>query len=408
MQAVVLEDVARGGFGPMTALRPEFDLRCGILKLREKLELRRPDWRVALLPRPSLADLVAEGCPGRDLGLLDDGSTLALCGRVIVDDDLLSAVETLSGETLLTSGGEVLGALLEADAPGRLGASGAARVGLGAIGIARSVEVPARSVRYPWDLVAATASEIEADARLVGGMGELASELYSGVTTMASGAIAVDEACDIGPGVVLDARRGPVVIGRDVTIMPNAVIVGPASVGDGSIVRANAVIYGGTSIGPVCKVGGEVSGSVLQSYVNKQHGGYLGSSCVGSWVNLGAATNTSDLKNNYGNVRVRIDGKPVDTGFSSVGAIIGDHSKTAIGTRLNTGSVVGIFSSVVTAGFPPKHIPSFSWVTPDGIVRHDLDRALNTGRTMMGRRGVEMTEALERLIREVYDQTTSE
>jgi UDP-N-acetylglucosamine diphosphorylase/glucosamine-1-phosphate N-acetyltransferase len=187
--------------------------------------------------------------------------------------------------------------------------------------------------------------------------------------------------------------------------MPNAVILGPAFIGDGSVVRACAAIYGGTSIGPVCKVGGEVQSSVLQSHSNKQHGGFLGHSFVGSWVNLGAATNNSDLKNNYGDVRVELDGESIDTGSASVGATIGDHSKTAIGTLLNTGTVVGIFCSVFADGFPPKSIPSFSWGTPDGFVRYDVDMAVDTATRVMARRGVEMTPALERRIREIFTAT---
>jgi UDP-N-acetylglucosamine diphosphorylase/glucosamine-1-phosphate N-acetyltransferase len=173
-------------------------------------------------------------------------------------------------------------------------------------------------------------------------------------------------------------------------------------VGDGSVVRACASVYPGTSVGPLCKVGGEVQASVLQSHANKQHGGFLGHSFVGSWVNLGAATNNSDLKNNYGNVRAEIDGDSVDTGSASVGAVIGDHSKTAIGTRLNTGTIAGIFCSIFADGFPPKSIPSFSWGTRDGFVRYDLDAALDTASRVMARRGETMTPPLERRITELH------
>jgi UDP-N-acetylglucosamine diphosphorylase/glucosamine-1-phosphate N-acetyltransferase len=402
MQAVLLEDAALGRFGPLTLLRPEFDLRCGVLTLREKLERRRPDWRVALHPRPEVAGLVADACPGRGLDLLDDGPTLALYGRVVVDEALLAAVEATSGDTVLTSRGEVVGALLTSDAGERLGSSGVAGGGVGALGIEATAEVPARTVSYPWDLVAAAPGEIAADAELAVRMGEIAGERHDCCCMLEEGNIAVGEGSEIGPGVVLDARRGHIVIGREVTVMPNAVIAGPAFIGDGSLVRPCATIHGGTSIGPVCKVGGEVQASVLQSHSNKQHGGFLGHSFVGSWVNLGAATNNSDLKNNYGDIRVELDGESIDTGSASVGATIGDHSKTAIGTRLNTGTVVGIFCSVFADGFPPKSIPSFSWGTPDGFVRHDVDMALDTATRVMARRGVDMTSALENRIRGLF------
>jgi UDP-N-acetylglucosamine diphosphorylase/glucosamine-1-phosphate N-acetyltransferase len=405
MQVVLLEDVACGRFGPLTLLRPEFDLRCGMLELREKLEARRPDWRVALCPRPELADLVAEHRPGRGLETLDDGPALLLYGRVVVDEDLLRAVEGLSGEILLMSGGEAVGAVLDGDVRERIERHSVASDGVGALGLSNTADVPARVVRYPWDLVAATPAEIAADAAIAAELGQVKVELHHCARLLGEGNVAVGEGSEIGPSVVLDAREGPVVIGQDVTVMPNAVIVGPAFVGDGSVVRACASVYGGTSIGPVCKVGGEVAESVLQSHSNKQHGGFLGHSFVGSWVNLGAATNNSDLKNNYGTVRVEIEGEVVDTGSISVGAVIGDHSKTAIGTRLNTGTVVGIFCSVYATGFPPKSIPSFSWGTTDGFVRHELAQALDTAARAMERRGERMTPALERRIRDLHEGT---
>lgn len=405
MQAVLLEGPGRSRFGPLTLLRPEFDLRCGILELREKLELRRPDWPVALHPRPELRDLVSELHPGRGVDSLGDGTTLVLYGRVIVDDALLSAVERIDGEARLTAGSETVGAIVRSGARERLSTANAPGWNMASLGIEATVEVPARTVRYPWDLVAATPGEIRADARVAAQLGEVKEELHRCARLEGAENIAIGEGSEAGPSVVLDAREGPIVIGRGVRIMPNAVVIGPAFIGDGSLVRANTSIYGGTSIGRLCKVGGEVQASVMQSHSNKQHGGFLGHSFVGSWVNLGAATNNSDLKNNYGNIRVDLDGESVETGSSSVGAVIGDHSKTAIGTRLNTGTVVGIFCSVFANGFPPKTIPSFSWGTPGGLVRYDLSAALDTASRVMARRGVSMSQALERRVTELFRAT---
>ena len=126
---------------------------------------------------------------------------------------------------------------------------------------------------------------------------------------------------------------------------------------------------------------------------------------MGSWVNLGAATNNSDLKNNYGSVRVELAGEIVDTGSASVGAIIGDHSKTAIGTRLSTGTVIGIFCSVFADGFHPKLIPSFSWGTSGGFVRYDLKEAIDTASRVMARRGMTMTPALVKRVTELFGAT---
>ncbi len=405
MQVVLLEDPKHARFGPLTLLRPEFDLRCGALELREKLEMRRPDWNVALCPRPALAALVSERHPARGIDTLLDEPTLLLYGRVIVDEPLLRALEELDGDALLTSASETVGAMLQSGARERIEEASVAAEGVGALGLEATTEIPARSVRYPWDLVAETADEIAADAQLVAKLGEVKVELHHCARLLGEENVSVGEGSEIGPSVVLDAREGPVVIGRDVRIMANSVIIGPVFVGDGSVVRACSAIYGGTSIGPVCKVGGEVQASVLQSFSNKQHGGFLGHSFVGSWVNIGAATNNSDLKNNYGNVRVELAGETIDTGSASVGAIIGDHSKTAIGTRLNTGTVIGIFCSVFADGFPPKSVPSFSWGTSHGFVRYDLKEALDTASHVMARRGVAMTHALGERVTKLFGAT---
>jgi UDP-N-acetylglucosamine diphosphorylase/glucosamine-1-phosphate N-acetyltransferase len=403
MQVVLLEDRSGSRFGPLDLLRPDFDLRCGALTFREKIERRRPDWDVLLCPRSELGELCAEQYPGRGLDGLLGGRALLLYGHVVPDEGLLRAIEGIRGDSLLVTGGLAVGAVLEEASVERVGGSGAADAGLGALGIEASAEVPARAARFPWDLVRLTPDEIAEDAPTMPGYGEEAREkIHSSVRLEGEDGIAVGEGSTIGPGVVLDARRGPVLIGVDVEIMPNAVVVGPAAIGDGSLVRAGAAVYGGTSVGPVCKIGGEIQTSVLESFSNKQHGGFLGHSYVGSWVNLGAATDNSDLKNNYGSVRVEIDGEVIDTGSPSVGAVIGDHSKTAIGTKINTGTVVGIFCNVVTQGLTPKSVADFSWGTVDGFVRHDLERALETARIAMGRRGRTLTPALRRRIEALH------
>ncbi len=273
---------------------------------------------------------------------------------------------------------------------------------MGALGLAASAEVPARVVRYPWDLVRLTADEIAADAAAIGRVGEIRGSVHPGAHLVEPGRIAIGEGSTVAPGAVIDATAGPVLIGSRAAVMANAVVLGPAAVGDGSSVKVGAKIYGGTSIGPACKVGGEVEGSVFQSHTNKQHDGFLGHSYLASWVNIGAATDNSDLKNNYGSVRVEIGGEVVDTGLTFVGATIGDHTKTAIGTKLNTGTVIGVFCNVLATGFPPKNIPAFSWGGPDGFVPYDVEKALDTARRVMARRGEKLTAAEEALIRSVH------
>ena len=400
MQVVIYEDGREARLGPLALLRPVFDLRCGALLLREKLELRRPSWRCALLPRATLADAVEEQCPGRGAGDVADEPTLLLSARILVDDALLSSVEATQENALLLSDGDTVGAFLTSGVRDVLASDSVSGkldlLSTGGPGIECEV------VAYPWDLVAATGREIGRDAELCEGRGEQRGSVDPGARILECSRVTLGEGSEVGPGAVLDAREGEILVGRDVTVMPNALVEGPAAIGDGTTIKAGARVHGGTAIGPHCKVAGEIEGSVVHSYSNKQHEGFLGHSYVGSWVNLGAATDVSDLKNNYGPVRVHVGGEDVDTGLTFFGATVGDHSKTAIGTKLNTGTVVGVFCNVYPGAFPPKHIPSFSWGTGEGFVEHDIEKAVDTARRVMARRDVELTATQEAVIRRAF------
>ena len=164
------------------------------------------------------------------------------------------------------------------------------------------------------------------------------------------------------------------------------------------------MIRAGTTIGPVCRVGGEVEGSILHGYCNKQHDGFLGHSYIGPWVNLGAGTINSDLKNTYGTIRVSLNGTPVETGQRFVGATIGDHAKTGIGTCLPTGAIIGVAANVFTRAPLPKFVPSFAWLTDDGLAAYRPDKAVETARTVMGRRKVTLSPAEAALLGAVATQ----
>jgi UDP-N-acetylglucosamine diphosphorylase/glucosamine-1-phosphate N-acetyltransferase len=220
--------------------------------------------------------------------------------------------------------------------------------------------------------------------------------------------IFIDEGGTVGAGAVLDASEGPIYVGPNATIMPGAVVMGPVSVGAASRVKAGARIYPGTTIGPVCKVGGEVEETIFQGFANKQHEGFLGHSYVCEWVNLGAGTENSDLKNNYSEVKVYVHGELVDTCEMFVGLFIGDHSKSAINTSFNTGSTVGVSANVFGSGLTPKSIPSFGWWGGERPEVHDLEKAVETARAVMTRRDVDLTPAYEKAFREVFNLTKKE
>jgi len=219
--------------------------------------------------------------------------------------------------------------------------------------------------------------------------------------------IVIGKQCEFAPGIVLDASKGPIIIESDVTIMAQAFVQGPCHIGKGSILKAGAQLYAGTVLGPHCKIGGEVEQSIFHGFANKQHQGFIGHSYCGEWVNLGAMTTTSDLKNTYGTIDVTLRRKHIHTELQFLGALIGDHSKTAIGTCLKTGTIIGISSSIHDIGvFPPKEIPSFAWGTSAEMSKkgeqYDLQRALQVADLVMNRRGKSMSPAQQEIFKKEF------
>jgi UDP-N-acetylglucosamine diphosphorylase/glucosamine-1-phosphate N-acetyltransferase len=203
---------------------------------------------------------------------------------------------------------------------------------------------------------------------------------------------------------VLNTTEGPIYIGRDAEVMEGCLVRGPFALCDHATLKMGTKIYGGTTIGPHCKVGGEVSNSVFMGYSNKAHDGFVGNSVIGEWCNLGADTNTSNLKNNYSEVRIWSPAQSayVGTGLTFCGLLMGDHSKCGINTMFNTGTVVGVCANVYGGGFPSKYIPSFSWGGSEGMVLYDLNKALDTIRKVMARRHQELSADMTRMLSELH------
>ena len=256
---------------------------------------------------------------------------------------------------------------------------------------------------WPWELVKSNAAALEEDWQARASTREIVGTLDEGTYLLNRGGIHVGEGTRVKPCVVIDAESGPVWIGRNVRIQPHCYIEGPAYLGDGTLLQPGAVIRGGASVGPVCKVGGEVEGSVLIGYSNKQHDGFLGHSYVGSFVNIAADCINSDLKNTYGTIRVPINGREVDSGEQFVGMFVGDHSKAGINVSFPTGAVMGFCSSVVGPQ-SPKFVPSFAWIDSGEWERYDAARGLTIAKKVMARRNLTMTAAEERAFLAVRTQ----
>ncbi len=195
-------------------------------------------------------------------------------------------------------------------------------------------------------------------------------------------------------GAILNTNEGPIYIGKNTEIMEGALLRGPISLLEGAVVKMGAKIYGATTIGPACRIGGEVSNSVFQGYSNKGHDGFIGNALIGEWCNLGADSNCSNLKNNYGAVNTYSyeAQKQVNTSELFMGLTMGDHSKSAINVQFNTASVVGVCSNIFCTRFPEKFTPSFQWVSDVGSEVYHLDKALEAAAAMMSRRKCQLSE----------------
>jgi len=203
----------------------------------------------------------------------------------------------------------------------------------------------------------------------------------------------------IADSVAFDTSKGPVILDHSVKVMPFCFLEGPLYVGPGSIIKAGAAIYGESSFGIGNRLAGEIGESTFGDFSNKQHDGFIGHAVLGAWTNLGAMTTCSDLKNNYGNVRMDLGSGSQDTGLRFVGLMMGDHVKTAIGTLFNTGTCVGFASNVFGGEMPPKYICNYSWGGMPDSPFYNVEKAMDTAAIVMSRRGCRLTEDGKKLMK---------
>ncbi len=271
-------------------------------------------------------------------------------------------------------------------------------------------KVKIKTIEYIWDLINNNGSELINDFNYLNSnkKDKICGKIFEGAHLIEIENIVIEEGAEIKSGAILDASAGPIFIDKDATVFPNAVVEGPVFLGEKAQIKSCARIYENVSIGKVSKVGGEVEDSIILPYSNKQHSGFIGHAYLGSWVNLGADTNCSDLKNNYGTVKAYVNGEVVNSGSQFLGVIMGDHSKTAINTMFNTGTTVGFSCNIFGAGFPDKYIPSFSWGGSDAVTTYDIERSIETAKRVMQRRSKDMHESEEKLFRKIFDLTKKE
>jgi len=218
--------------------------------------------------------------------------------------------------------------------------------------------------------------------------------------------IFIEEGAKLAP-CIINTETGPVYIARHAEIMEGALIRGPLYLGEQSVIKMGTRIYGASTFGPGCKIGGEVNNCIVFGNSNKAHDGFIGNAVIGEWVNMGANTNCSNLKNNYAPVRVWSYAKEdfSETGLRFCGLMMGDYSKCGISSMFNTGTVAGVSVNVFGAGFLPKFIPSFSWGGPSEMKVFQPEKAVETARRMMERRNMTMDAVDEQILLDVYNLT---
>ena len=385
MHCILFDGDRRDALLPFTYTRPVAEVRTGILTLREKWEHR--------FGRPFTH--LTEAYLQEKFPLESGPDNLLVLGSLLADDRLAEAVKQLRQGQALVDGSRLL-ACRTPDVAACQDPTGFEEV---------PYKGPLREVRNTWDIFALNGIALEEDFELLT-RGRTSAPLSGTNQVVEPQRIFLEEGARVEFSI-LNASTGPIYIGRDALVMEGCMIRGGFALGDHSVVKMGAKIYGPTSTGPHCKIGGEINNAVLFGYSNKGHDGFLGNAVLGEWCNLGADTNNSNLKNNYARVRLwnyatrRFD--PTDLQFC--GLIMGDHSKSAINTMFNTGTVVGVNCNIFSSGFPRNFIPSFSWGGTSGFSTYLPKKAFEAARVAMARRDVPFTEADERILLKVFEDS---
>src|SRR6218665_252580 len=360
------EEVSRANLLPLTFTRPVCEIRIGILTIREKWE-RSPQATAGYLTQNYLS---------KKFPLTHNSPCVFINGRICPSPSLLESIRVLQQGQALYKGSDLLAFYGTADDAGQ-----AEKL--------KKTEFNGDllTVDHVWDIFRKNGAALLADFELLT-RNRNSHMLSHSVTVIGDRNLVFLEDGARAEACILNTTEGPVYLGNHAEIMEGSVVRGPFALGEHSALKLSTKVYGPSTVGPHSKVGGEMNNSVIFGYSNKAHDGFLGNSVIGEWCNLGADTNNSNLKNNYGHVKLfnYAQQKQVDTGLQFCGLIMGDHSKSGINTMFNTGTVVGVGANIYGGGFPPTHIPGFSWGGAAGFEAYRLDKLAETATKMFERR----------------------
>lgn len=383
MNYILFDGDARNNLLPFTFTRPVADLRIGVLTIREK-------WEKFLNAGTSTKteEYLSEKWPMQleNENVFINASFLPVKHIVEKINELEPGQKLLSGEKVVAYSQSREEDISEYEEI--------------------KFEEELTQIAHTWDIFSKNGQAIEMDFDLLT-KGRKSQLIDSSNFTKNSDQIFIEEGASV-ENCSLNASSGPIYIGKNATIMEGSLIRGPFALGENATVKLGAKIYGPTTIGPNCKAGGEINNSVLFENSNKGHDGFLGNSVLGEWCNIGADTNTSNLKNNYAEVRLwnYNTGNFARTGLQFCGLMMGDHSKCGINTMFNTGTVIGVSANIFGSGFPRNFIPSFSWGGSAGTSTYKLEKVFETTEIVMKRRGIDLTDIDKKILENVFELTS--
>ena len=368
MNLILFDDAGREHLMPFTFTRPCCDIRIGICTIREKWEQLFSSTSSTLT-----VDYLNIKFP-----LISEAENLLINGRLLPDADIIKAIKALKHGQQLVKEKVVLAAMMGKPKNETIDFNDLQKI---------NYDGSATLINNTWDIFKLNDVSIRSDFERIT-KGKKSTTIDASNQVIQPENIFFEEGATVVCSI-LNASTGPIYIARDAEVMEGCMIRGPFALGENAVLKMGAKVYGATTIGIGCKVGGEVSNSIMFGNSNKAHDGFLGNSVIGEWCNLGADTNNSNLKNNYSEIKVWSYGANdyVNTGLQFCGLMMGDHSKCGINTMFNTGTVAGVCANIFGAGFPNKFIPSFYWGNADNGETFKIDKAIELARIVYKRRG---------------------
>jgi UDP-N-acetylglucosamine diphosphorylase/glucosamine-1-phosphate N-acetyltransferase len=409
MNVIIFEDHKLDNLYPITYVRPVYELKCGHTTLREKIERMIGKASFYYLMRDYLAPVFAKRLGEEKVNqfeILNKDGVLIINGRLLAID---FKIDLEGPEEVALSNNQLVYARIKKTSIEKIQFKNLNEFTTAVTSMLPSKNISATLIDYPWNLVQNNPKAIIDDFNQITDKGIYGEFSDQAAIIGDKKLIYIAPGSSIHPFVTLDTSNGPIIIEKDVIIHPYTHIEGPNAIGE--LTQAfGGNIREGCAIGPVCRVRGEIEESIIHGYSNKHHDGYLGHAYLGEWINLGAFTSNSDLKNDYTSVQLLVKGELVDSQDLKVGSFIGDHTKTSIGTLLTTGAMIGIMSNVITAGtLIPKFVPSFCWFLNNRVTKgFGVQHMLSTAAKAMERRKVQLTPEDEAMLRTIFEMTREE